>query len=77
MICNCVHENTLYDAKKNINQIISNLSNDIGTLIKWFYDNYMVINPKKCDFMTLGFQVQNFDFHYETIVIKSSAEEKI
>ena len=27
--------------------------------------------------MTLGFQDQNFDFHYKNVVIKNSAEEKI
>ena len=30
----------------------------------------MVLNPDKCHFMTLGFQDQNFDFHYKNIVIK-------
>ena len=76
-ICNYADDNTLYSANKNINQIISNLSNDFETLTKWFYDNYMVLNPDKCHFMTLGFQDQNFDFHYKNVVIKNSAEEKI
>ena len=37
----------------------------------------MVLNPEKCHFMRLDFQDQNFDFHYENIVIRNSAEEKI
>ena len=41
-----------------------------------FY-NYMVWNPSKCHFMKLGFQDQNFDFHYENIVIENSSEEKL
>ena len=41
-----------------------------------FY-NYMVWNPSKCHFMKLGFQDQNFDLHYENIVIENSSEEKL
>ena len=37
----------------------------------------MVLNPDKCHFMTLGFQNQKFNFHYENVVIKNSAVEKI
>ena len=74
-ICNYADDNTLYSANKNISRNISDLSNDFETLTKWLYDNYMVLNPDKCHFMTLGFQDQNFDFHYKNVVIKNSAEE--
>ena len=37
----------------------------------------MILNPDKCHFMTLGFQDQNFDFHYKNVVIRNSAKEKI
>ena len=37
----------------------------------------MVLNPDKCHVMTLGFQDQNFDFHYKNLVIRNSTEEKI
>ena len=60
--CNSADDNTLNSGNKNISQIISDLSNDFETLTKWFYDNYMVLNPDKCHFMTLRFQDQNFDF---------------
>ena len=76
-ICNYADDNTLHSANKNISQIISDCSNDLETLVKWFYDTYMVLNPDKCHFMTLGFEDQNFDFHYENVVIRNSAQEKI
>ena len=76
-ICSYADDNTLYSANKNIGQIISNLSNDFKTLTKWFYDNYVVLNPDKRHFMTLGFQDQNFDFHYQIVFIRNLAEEKI
>ena len=37
----------------------------------------MDLNPDKLHFMTLDFHVQNFDVHYENVIIKNSAEEKI
>ena len=37
----------------------------------------MVLIPDKCHYIILGFQDQNFDFHYENAVIGNSAEEKI
>ena len=37
----------------------------------------MILNPDKFYFMKLVFQDQNFDFHYENVVIRNSAEEKI
>ena len=72
-----VDDNTLYPANKKISQIMSDLSNDFETLTKWFYDNYTVLNPDKCHFMTPGFQDQNFEFHYENVVIENSTKEKI
>ena len=36
----------------------------------------MVVNLEKCHFKTLGFQDRNFEFNYENVVIKNSAEVK-
>ena len=72
---NYVGNNFLYFASQNVNQIISNFSNGFETLRKQFYD--LELNSVKLHFMTLDFQVQNFDVHYENVIIKNSAEEKI
>ena len=76
-ICNYADDNTLYSANENISQTISDCSSDLETLAKWFYDNYMVLNLDKCHFMILGFEDQTFDSHYENVVIRNIAEEKI
>ena len=34
---------------------------DSGTLTKWFYDNYMTLNPNKCHFMTIGFKSKSLN----------------
>ena len=36
----------------------------------------MILNPDKWHFTALISQDQSFDFHYENVVIKNSAEEK-
>ena len=33
---------------------MNSLSHDFTILSKWFYNNFMVLNPDKCSFMLLG-----------------------
>ena len=33
---------------------MNSLSYDFTILLKWFYNNFMVLNPDKCSFMLLG-----------------------
>ena len=33
---------------------MNSLSPDFTVLSKWFYNNFMVLNPDKCSFMLLG-----------------------
>ena len=33
---------------------MNSLSHDFNILSKWFYNNFMVLNPEKCSFMLLG-----------------------
>ena len=37
----------------------------------------MVLDPSKCLIMTLGVQDQNFDLHYEDVLVRNSGVEKI
>lgn len=52
--------------------MISDRSNDFETLTKWFCDNFIVLSSERCHFITLGFQDQNFKFHYKNVVIRNS-----
>ena len=47
------------------------------TLKEWFYDNFLVLNPKKCHFKTLGNSNNLCDFSFDDIIIKNSLSEKI
>ena len=44
-------------------------------LQKWFHDNYMVLNPGKCYYMTFSLNTTNNEFVLEDGTIVPSAEE--
>ena len=58
-------------------QVINNLPTDFDILKVWFYDNFLVLNPKKCDFVTLGNGNNFCNFSCNDIIIKNSLSEKI
>ena len=53
------------------------MNKDFLCLQKWFYDNYMVLNPGKCCFMSLGSNIPNNDLILEDSTKIPSAEEYI
>ena len=53
-LANYADDNTLYTSDKSIPNIMNSLSHDFVILSKWFYNNFMVLDPDKCSFMLLG-----------------------
>ena len=47
-LANFADDNTPHSVGEDIDSVLNNLSNDANTLIKWFEDNYFVMNPDKC-----------------------------
>ena len=62
---------------KNSNIVISRLRHDFAIISEWFYENYMVLNPHKYHFLTLGFNKSFPDFSFKNTIIKNITEEKI
>ena len=57
---------------------MNSLSHDFTILSKWFYNNFMVLNPDKCSFMLLGADDElqtNLVCGNETL--KNSKQEKV
>ena len=53
---------------------MNSLSHDFTFLTKWFYKNFMVLNPDKCSFMLLGVDDElqtNLVYGNETFVFQS------
>ena len=44
----------MYTSEKRVSTIIDSLRHEFTILSKWFYNNFMVLNPEQCSFMLLG-----------------------
>ena len=53
------------------------MKKDFEILEKWFYDNYMVLNPRKYDFMSIRKTNGNEVYTYHEIRLKETATEKL
>ena len=71
-------DNTQFSWEKTFNQVINNLQTDFRKLLKvWSYDNFLVLNPNQCHFMTLGNGYNIWNFAQDDIIIKNSLSEII
>ena len=53
-LCNYADDSTSYTFDCNTNVVAEKLYKDFEVLDTWFYDNYMALNPGKCNFTCLG-----------------------
>ena len=70
----------MYSSGKNSNIVISRIRNDFAIITEWFFENYMVLNPDKCHFLTsfnLGSNKHFPDFSFESTIIKNVTEESL
>ena len=56
---------TLYSIKNNPKSNQAILNYNFATLSKWFYENYMALNLRKCLYMSLGSKSEINDFILE------------
>ena len=54
------------------------LLSDFRTVNIWFYVNFMILNPEKCHFMSIGKDTHDKDvLYYDNLTLKNSNEEVI
>ena len=53
-LANYADDSTLYTSDKSISNVMKSLSHNFTILSKWFYNNFMLLNPNKLSFMLLG-----------------------
>ena len=53
-LCNYADDNTLYSIGKSLNMVKENLKINFLVMQKWFYENHMVLNSRKCHYLVLG-----------------------
>ena len=76
-LSNYADDNTLYTFGDNLKMIKDNLRNSFDMVHQWFYENYMVLNARKCHFMCLGNNTENETFLFHNILMENSKEQKI
>ena len=54
MLSNYADDNNLFSKEKGINKVKDTFAKDFGIEINWFYENFMVLNSKKCYFTCIG-----------------------
>ena len=61
----------MYTYDRDLSNLKVQINLDFENLDLWFYDNYMVLNPKKCEFMYLGKSKENQIINYKQYNLKA------
>ena len=69
-LANFANDNTIYVAKRDLNELLRLLENESEKAIKWFSDNNMIVNPKK--FQTIIMNRQNRSNHKCCLTINNA-----
>ena len=77
LLSNYTDGNKLYSIGKNLDLIKGMFQKDFKTVTEWFYDNYKVLNPKKCHYICLGKNSNNDMFWFHNLCLENSNEEVI
>ena len=76
-ICKYADDDTLYAYSRDFHQVQKSFKKDFEILENWLYDNYMVLNPCKCEFMSFGKTNENEVFTYHEIQLKKAATKEL
>ena len=76
-VCNYADDTTLFDCRKNLNDLITNLEHDSKIAITWFEDNYMKLNEEKCHFIISGHKYEHTYAKFGKIKIWESDQVKL
>ena len=71
-ICTYADDNTQYTYSRDFRQFQEYMKKDFKILENWFYDNYMVLNSRKCEFMGFEKTNENEVFTYHEIRLKET-----
>ena len=78
-LCNYADDNSLYVIANNLDSIKIHLNKNFKQITNWFYDNYMILNPGKCHYMTLGKKTESDDDQLilENVTLTASPSETL
>ena len=77
-LSNYADDNNLFATGTDIQLINQMLLSDFRTVNNWFYENFIILIPGKCYFMSIGKDTHYEDvFYYDKLTLKNSNEEEI
>ena len=72
-LLNYADDNNLLTTGTDIQLINQILLSDFRTLIDWFYENILILNPVKCHFLSIGKNTNDKDaFYYDNLTLKNT-----
>ena len=76
-VCNYADDTTLFDCRKNLNDLITNLEHDSKIVTAGFENNYMKLNEEKCHFIISGHKYEHIYAKIGKIKIWESNQVKL
>ena len=77
-LSNYVDDNNLFATGTAIQLINQMLLSDFRAVNNWFHENFMILNPGKCHFISIGKETRDEDvFYYDNLTLEYSNEEEI
>ena len=76
-MCNYSNDNTLYACSKHFQNVQVYLKKDFKILENWFYENHMVFNLRKSEFMSFGKANESEIFTYYQVRLKNNATKTV
>ena len=77
-LSNYADDNNLFTTGTDIQLINQMLLSDFRTVNNWFYENFMILNPEKCHFISIGKDIYDGDvFYYDNLTFNNSNKEEI
>ena len=76
-LSNYADDNKLYNIGKDRNIVKELLKKDFRVVTEWFYENYMILNPQKCHYMSIRNSAENDWFEFDDLCLENSREEVI
>ena len=76
-ICNFADDNSLYSIENNLKEVKTILKKNFELLQGWFYENYMVLNPRKCHYLVINKDITNESIQLGEEILHTEAEQKL
>ena len=76
-LSNYAVKNPLHSCVNNLEEVKKTQRGEFQIVTNWFYENYILLNSGKCNFMCLGKNAENETYFFNNTEMKNSSEDKI